>query len=61
MTLAALGCTTPVLVMPDDAESHPYAVAEENAMLTPQRADDFLPVEGAKDRVPLAVRHLRTF
>ena len=42
------GCTTPVLVMPDDTEPHPYAVAEETAMLAPQRADDFLPVEAGE-------------
>jgi hypothetical protein len=35
------GCTTPVLVMPDDAEPHPYAVAEERAMLAPNAQTTF--------------------
>ena len=55
------GCTTPVLVMPDDTEPHPYAVAEETAMLAPNAQMTFFPWKEAKDRVPLAVRHLRTF
>jgi pimeloyl-ACP methyl ester carboxylesterase len=55
------GCTTPVLVMPDDTEPHPYAVAEETALLAPNAQMTFFPWKEAKDRVPLAVRHLRTF
>ena len=55
------GCTTPVLVMPDDTEPHPYAVAEETAMLARNAQMTFFPWKEAKDRVPLAVRHLRTF
>jgi pimeloyl-ACP methyl ester carboxylesterase len=55
------GCTTPVLVMPDDTEPHPYAVAEETAMLAPNAQMTFFPWKEAKERVPLAVRHLRTF
>jgi len=54
-------CTTPVLVMPDDTESHPYAVAEETAMLAPNAQMTFFPWKEAKERVPLAVRHLRAF
>ena len=55
------GCTTPVLVMPDDTDAHPYAVAEETAMLAPNAQMTFFPWKLSKDRVPLAVRHLRTF
>lgn len=55
------GCTTPVLVMPDDTDSHPYAVAEETALLAPNAQMTFFPWKEPKDRVALAVRHLRTF
>ena len=55
------GCKTPVLVMPDDSPPHPYAVAEESAMLAPNAQMSFFPWKNDKDRVPLAVRHLRTF
>jgi pimeloyl-ACP methyl ester carboxylesterase len=55
------GCTTPVLVMPDDTEPHPYAVAEETAMLAPNAQMTFFPWKEAKDRAPLAIRHLCTF
>ena len=54
-------CTTPVLVMPDDTQPHPYAVAEESAMLAPNGQMTFFPWKEDKDRVPLAVRHLRSF
>jgi pimeloyl-ACP methyl ester carboxylesterase len=55
------GCTTPVLVMPDDTEPHPYAIAEETALLAPNAQMTFFPWKEPKDRVALAVRHLRTF
>jgi pimeloyl-ACP methyl ester carboxylesterase len=54
-------CITPVLVMPDDTEPHPYAVAEETAMLAPNAQMTFFPWKEPKDRVTLAIRHLRTF
>lgn len=54
-------CNTPVLVMPDDTEPHPYATAEETAMLAPNAQMTFFPWKEPKDRVPVAVRHLRTF
>jgi pimeloyl-ACP methyl ester carboxylesterase len=53
--------TTPVLVMPDDTEPHPYAVAEETARLAPNAQMTFFPWKEPKDRVGMAVRHLRTF
>jgi hypothetical protein len=46
------GCTTPVLVIPDDTEPHPYAMAEETAMLAPNAQMTFFPWKEAKDRVP---------
>ena len=55
------GCTTPVLVMPDDTEPHPYAVAEETALLAPNAQMTFFPWKEPKDRVAMAIRHLRTF
>ena len=54
-------CTTPVLVMPDDTEPHPYATAEESALLAPNAQMTFFPWKEPKDRVAMAVRHLRTF
>lgn len=54
-------CRTPVLVMPDDVEAHPYAIAEETAMLAPNAQMTFFPWKEPKERVALAVRHLRTF
>lgn len=54
-------CTTPILVMPDDTESHPYAVAEETATLAPNAQMTFFPWKEPKERVSMAVRHLRAF
>ena len=54
-------CTTPVLVMPDDTDSHPYATAEETVMLAPNAQMTFFPWKEPQDRVAVAVRHLRTF
>jgi pimeloyl-ACP methyl ester carboxylesterase len=53
--------TTPVLVMPDDVESHPYAIAEETALLAPNAQITLFPWKEDTVRVSLAVRHLRTF
>ena len=44
-------CMTPVLVMPDDTKPHPYAVAEETAMLAPNAQMTFFPWKEPKDRV----------
>jgi len=52
---------TPVLVMPDDTEPHPYAIAEETALLAPNAQMTFFPWKDDPQRVPLAVRHLRAF
>ncbi len=54
-------CTTPVLVMPDDTDSHPYAVAEETALLAPNAQMTFFPWKEPQDRVEMAIRHLRSF
>ncbi|HUK59228.1 MAG TPA: alpha/beta hydrolase [Stellaceae bacterium] len=54
-------CQTPVLILPDDVPSHPYAVAMESAMLAPRSQVSLYPWKDKKERVPLAVRHIRMF
>ena len=54
-------CTTPLLVLPDDIPPHPYAVAMESAMLAPNAQVSMYPWKDPKERIPLAVRHIRTF
>ena len=54
-------CQTPVLVMPDDVPSHPYAVAMESAMLAPKAEVSMFPWKEPKERIPLAVRQVRSF
>jgi pimeloyl-ACP methyl ester carboxylesterase len=54
-------CQTPVLILPDDVPSHPYAVAMESAMLAPQAEVSMFPWKEPKERIPLAVRQIRSF
>ncbi len=54
-------CQTPVLVLPDDVPAHPYAVAMESALLAPNAQVSLYPWKDTKDKIPLAVRHVRTF
>ncbi len=54
-------CQTPVLVMPDDSTPHPYAVAMESAMLAPKSEVTFFPWKDSNDKIPLAVRQVRSF
>jgi pimeloyl-ACP methyl ester carboxylesterase len=54
-------CRTPLLVLPDDIPPHPFAVAMESAMLAPNAQVSLYPWKDPKDRIPLAVRHIRTF
>jgi hypothetical protein len=54
-------CQTPVLILPDDIEGHPYAVAMEAAMLAPKSEVSLYPWKEPKERIPLAVRHVRSF
>jgi pimeloyl-ACP methyl ester carboxylesterase len=54
-------CQTPVLILPDDIEPHPYAVAMEAAMLAPKAEVSVFPWKEPKERVPLAVRQIRSF
>jgi len=54
-------CQTPVLVMPDDIPSHPYAVAMETVMLAPKSEVTMFPWKEPKERIPIAVRQMRSF
>lgn len=54
-------CQTPVLILPDDVPAHPYAVAMEAAMLAPQAEVSVFPWKEPKERIPLAVRQIRSF
>ena len=54
-------CQTPVLVLPDDIPSHPYAIAMESAMLAPKSEVSLFPWKDPKDRIPLVVRQTRSF
>jgi pimeloyl-ACP methyl ester carboxylesterase len=54
-------CPTPVLILPDDVPSHSYAVAMECAMLAPKAEVSMFPWKEPKERIPLAVRQVRSF
>ena len=54
-------CRTPLLILPDDIPAHPYAVAMEAAMLAPNAEVSMFPWKEPKERVPLAVRQIRSF
>jgi pimeloyl-ACP methyl ester carboxylesterase len=54
-------CQTPVLILPDDIPPHPYAVAMEAAMLAPNAEVSMFPWKEPKERIPLAVRQIRSF
>jgi pimeloyl-ACP methyl ester carboxylesterase len=55
------GCRTPILILPDDIPAHPYAVAMEAAMLAPNAEVSMFPWKEPKERIPLAVRQIRSF
>jgi pimeloyl-ACP methyl ester carboxylesterase len=55
------GCQTPILVLPDDVPAHPYAVAMEAVHLAPNAQVSLYPWKDTPDKIPLAVRHIRTF
>jgi pimeloyl-ACP methyl ester carboxylesterase len=52
---------TPVLILPDDVPAHPYVVAMEAAMLAPKSELSMYPWKEPKERIPLAVRQIRSF
>jgi len=55
------GCQTPVLILPDEVPAHPYAVAMECAMLAPNAEVSIFPWKQPRERIPLAVRQIRSF
>jgi pimeloyl-ACP methyl ester carboxylesterase len=54
-------CKTAILVLPDDIPAHPYTVAMETAMLAPNAEVSIYPWKEPKERIPLAVRKIRSF
>jgi hypothetical protein len=54
-------CQTSILVLPDDVPGHPYAVAMETVRLAPNAQVSLYPWKDTPDKIPLAVRHIRTF
>jgi hypothetical protein len=49
------------LILPDDIPAHPYAVAIETAMLAPSAEVSMFPWKEPTERIPLAVRQIRSF
>jgi pimeloyl-ACP methyl ester carboxylesterase len=54
-------CQTPVLVLPDDVPAHPLAVAMEVVMLAPRSEVSIYPWKEPPERIPIAVRQIRSF
>jgi len=54
-------CQTPVLVLPDDTAGHSLTVAIESAMLAPKGQLSLYPWKDTPEKIPLAVRHVRSF
>lgn len=52
---------TPILILPDDIPAHPYEVAMEAAMLAPNAEVSMFPWKQPPQRIPLAVRQIRSF
>ncbi len=52
---------TPILVLPDDVPAHPYAVAMETVHLAKNAQVSLYPWKDTPDKIPFAVRHIRTF
>src|SRR5688572_21517050 len=54
-------CQTPMLILPDDIAAHPFTVAMEAAMLAPKAEVSIFPWKQPVERIPLAVRQIRSF
>src|SRR5688572_24439525 len=54
-------CQTPVLVLPDDTAGHSLVAAIESAMLAPKGQMSMYPWKDTPEKIPLAVRHVRSF
>jgi hypothetical protein len=50
-----------VLVLLDDTPGHPYDVALETVMLAPKSEVGIFPWKEPRERVPIAVRQVRSF
>ena len=49
------------LILPADIPAHPYVVAMEAAILAPKAEGSMFPCKEPKERIPLAVREIRSF
>ena len=58
---AVRSCQSPVLIMPDDTAAHPFVIAMESAMLAPKSEVSMYPWKDTRDKIPLAIRQVRTF
>ena len=54
-------CQSPVLIMPDDTPAHGFETAMESAMLAPKSEVSMYPWKDVKEKIPIAVRQVRTF
>jgi pimeloyl-ACP methyl ester carboxylesterase len=54
-------CQSPVLIMPDDTPAHSFDAAMESAMLAPKSEVSMYPWKDTKEKIPIAVRQVRTF
>jgi hypothetical protein len=54
-------CKTPILVLPDNVPSHPFATAMEMAHLVPNAQVSLFPWKDKPENVKLALRHIRAF
>ena len=57
----ARGALEASFTLPDETPAHPYEPAIESAMLAPKSELTFFPWKDTKEKIPLAVRHVRTF
>tara|TARA_B100001123_G_scaffold176398_1_gene202349 strand:+ start:654 stop:1205 length:552 start_codon:yes stop_codon:yes gene_type:complete len=54
-------CQTPILILLDDSRAHPYKPAIESVLLAPKAEVSMFPWKQPPDRIPLAVRQIRSF
>jgi len=54
-------CQVPALIMPDDSPPHPLVIAMECIALAPKSEASIYPWKEPKDRIPVAVRQVRSF
>ena len=54
-------CQTPILVLPDNTDAHPYSTCMEMVHTAPNSQVSLFPWKDTKQNVALGVRHIRTF